>query len=341
MNKKVPSASGPERLRVPPLRSGGVMLSYQCNLRCRHCVYRCGPGTGSWMAEETLDAALDALAGERRLVDIHLSGGEATLNPELLESAVRKCAERGVRLSYLETNGWYGETAEAAEGVFRPLREAGLNAVLVSVSPYHNETIPLRRTLNTLEAAARVFGEDGVFPWLGHFIPMLARLDPDVPHDLEEFVAANSIREDDGSLLRLFPLTPGGRAPEGLTRFFPRRPAESFRGGHCLDMLTAVDHFHIDPHGHLFTGHCPGIAAGRLPDLHEDKTVERTPVFVALAFGGPCALIEIARRDYGFRPDPAGYASPCDLCFRVRRHLALAAPGDWPELAPATFYSRS
>lgn len=327
----------PERLTVPPLRSGGVMLGYQCNLTCRHCNYRCRPGAGEWMTEATLDLVLDALAGERRLVDIHLSGGEATLNRDLLEMAVAKCREKEIRLSYLETNGYYGDTVDKAIKVFEPLKKAGLNAVLISVSPYHNERIPLRNTLNSLEAATRVFDHDSVFPWLGHFIPMLARLDPETPHPLDEFMAANGLSADDGSLLRLFPLTPGGRVPEGLGHFFRRRPAEDFRGGHCLDILTAVDHFHIDPDGNLFTGHCPGIVAGRIPDLHRAKTLERDPVFIDLALGGPYALMETARR-HDFAPNPAGYVSPCDLCFQVRRHLAGGNAGAWPELGPATFY---
>ena len=329
----------PEPLAVPPLRSGGVMLGYQCNLRCRHCNYRCRPGAGEWMSEATLDAVLDALGGERRLIDIHISGGEATLNPELLLKAVRRAVERNIRLSYLETNGWFGESVEKAVEVFKPLREAGLNAVLISVSPYHNEGLPLRRTMNSLEAGVKVFGHDGVFPWLTHFLPMQSEMDPETPHDLDEFLDANNIPDDDGTLLELFPLTPGGRVPEGLRRHFTPLPAEAFREGHCLEMLTDVSHFHFDPDGNLFTGHCPGIVSGRIGDLHGEKSLESHPVFAALAWGGPFALMQIAQAKCGFEPDPAGYISPCDLCFQVRRRLFLSAPGEWPELGPAIFYT--
>lgn len=326
----------PEVLRVPPLRSGGVMLSYRCNARCRHCLYRCHPKAGGWMSGETLDMVLETLAGERRLVDIHLSGGEATLDPEFLALAVRKTLEKGIRLSYLETNGFYAATVEKGVRALAPLKEAGLNAVLVSVSPYHNEKIPLRHTLNCLEAAVRVFGRDGVFPWLSHFIPMMMRMDAERPHSVEEFLEANGLEMRD--LPGLFPLTPGGRVPEGLAGCFARRPAGDFCGGHCYDILTGVDHFHIDPEGNLFTGHCPGVAAGRAPDLHGGKTLENAPVFSALAFGGPYALMRLAEESCGFSQDPTGYASPCDLCFQVRRTLRARSPDAWPELAPAFFY---
>lgn len=277
----------PETLHIPPLRSGGIMLSYQCNLSCKHCNYNSRPGAGPWMSEAMLDLVLDTLAGEAQLVDVHIGGGEATLNPALLETAIRKILMRKIRLSYLETNGHYATSVEAAKKTLRPLKNAGLNAVLVSVSPYHNETIPLEHTLNCLQAAAEVFGHDSVFPWLSHFIPMIARMDPGVPHSLDEFFAANDIEPESGELLRLFPLSPGGRAATELRRLFRPQPAETFRIGHCLDTLTATDHFHIDPDGNLFTGHCPGIIAARVPDLHHEKTPEQDPVFLATALGGP------------------------------------------------------
>ncbi len=328
----------PEPLRVPPLRSGGVMLGYQCNQSCRHCNYRSRPGAGEWIDESLLDKVLDALTRERRLIDVHFAGGEATLNRGLLLKAIETAVKKKIRLSYLETNGFYAETAEKAKAVLEPLKQAGLPAILLSVSPYHNEFIPLQNTLNCLEAGIEVFGEDGVFPWLGHFIPMIGKMDPSVPHSLEEFLAANSLAPGDPALLGLFPLTPGGRAPEDLAEFFPPRSADSFRGWHCLEILQDVSHFHIDPYGNLFTGHCPGIVAGRLPDLHEVKTTEKHPVYTALCLGGPHALMEHASRECGFEPDPRGYGSPCHLCLQVRKALTRHNPANWPELHPPVFY---
>lgn len=327
-----------DHLRVPPLRSGGIMLSYQCNQSCRHCLYRCGPEAEGWMSEERLDAVMDFLARERKLVDVHLAGGEAALRPDLAIRAVESAAKRKVRLSYLETNGHYAVSVAAAKKVFAPLRAAGLRCVLVSVSPYHNEFVPLRRTLHCLEAARDVFGDDGVFPWLSHFIPMMAKMDPDTTHTLEEFFEKNGMAADDGGLLSLFPLSPGGRAAERLRGLFAKLPAEAFRGGHCLDMLTDVSHFHIDPDGRLFTGHCPGIISGTLEDGHGIKDWDRHPVFATLAFGGPCALMDMAREECGYSPDTLGYVSPCDLCLRVRTALFRHNPGKYSELGPSIYY---
>lgn len=327
-----------ETLQVPQLRSGGIILGYQCNLGCRHCNYNCGPDAGGWMSEDTLDQVLDALSRERRLLDIHLAGGEPTLNPGLLVMAIRKALDKKLRLSYVETNGHFAHSMDSARSMLRPLKQAGLNSLLVSVSPYHNEAVPLRHTLNCLHAAVEIFGEDSVFPWLGHFIPMLAKMDPEIPHTLEDFFAANAMDPKDGSLLRLFPLSPGGRVPYGLRDLFTLQPADDFRGGHCLEILTATDHFHIDPEGSLFTGHCPGIASGRLADLHGEKNLDDHPVFITNALGGPHALMETARRIYDFVPDVAGYVSPCHLCLEVRAFLHGRDADRWAELAPASYY---
>ncbi len=328
-------------LSVPPLSSGGIMLGYACNQSCRHCNYRCGPDAGSsWIDPAMLDRILDAVKKERRLIDIHFAGGEATLKPDILLEAVRGAAARTIRMAYLETNGFFADTVEKAEATLLPLKKAGLPAILLSISPYHNEFIPLRKTLHCLQAGRNVFGEDGVFPWLSHFLPMLSHpdLDPDQPHRLEEVLAVNGLKANDPQLLRMFPITPGGRVPERMREFFIPHPAEDFQAGHCYDILTNVTHFHIDPEGRLFTGNCPGITAGMTPDFHSAKNLDNAPVFTALALGGPYALMLLARREAEFTPRPDGYISPCDLCYSARKALFTKNPSAWPELGPAVFY---
>lgn len=329
--------SNPKILGIPPLRSGGLMLSYRCNQSCGHCAYRCGPDAGGWMEESVLEITLEGLSAERRLIDIHLAGGEPTLNPGLLTKAILLATRHGIRISYMETNGAFDSSPKKARETLRPLRDAGLPAILLSVSPYHNEFTPLSRTLNCLEAGLDIFGEEGVFPWLDHFFPMLARMDPETTHSLDEFMAVNGITNG-RELLQLFPLTPGGRVPEKLGDLFVKGSPDQYRHFNCREILFGVSHFHIDPEGNLFTGHCPGIVSATAPELHPPKTAENSPIFWTLAKGGPYALMEAAGEVCGFEPNAEGYVSPCDLCFQIRLALLEHSPKKWPELAPATFY---
>lgn len=55
----------------------GIILSYQCNAECKHCLYACGPEWTEWIASEQLKEALeDGYVGKCHLcVDVrkHLS----------------------------------------------------------------------------------------------------------------------------------------------------------------------------------------------------------------------------------------------------------------------------
>ena len=40
------------RFKIPPPTSGGLLLSYKCQARCRHCIYACSP---EWKADLDLE----------------------------------------------------------------------------------------------------------------------------------------------------------------------------------------------------------------------------------------------------------------------------------------------
>lgn len=322
--------------RIPPLLSGGIMLSYRCSSTCKHCLYNCSPRQpDEWMTTDTAGKLVDALLKEPRLGGLHLAGGEPTLRPELLVEMIRLITAAGLSLEYVETNaGWCRDRARA-KVLMERMRAAGLRCMLVSVSMFHNEFIPFSSTRNCIELCREVFGPSGVFVYMPHIYDILATMPDDGTHTLEEFMAHAGIR-DRAELAEMYSLTPGGRAPRALRTSYRPEPAESFRGQTCRNQLLSTSHFHIDHMGRLFTGTCAGILAGAIGDLHPLKTPQTSPVFVSLCERGPVALMDVAVEKYGFAPDREGYVSKCDLCFKVRRHLVAA--GGYPELQPASFY---
>ncbi|MCL2000852.1 MAG: 4Fe-4S cluster-binding domain-containing protein, partial [Planctomycetes bacterium] len=202
---------------MPPLLSGGVMLTYRCNHACRHCLYRCGPHLpDAWMDMVTMEKVFTALAREKQLADLHLAGGEATLNVELLVEAIRMATRMGVRLSYLETNASFADGMDQAVGILEKLHEAGLRTILISISPYHNEFTPLQKAFTCIEAGRRVFGDNRVFPWRDHFLAALGNMDIQQTHTLEKSLSHMGMRDGARELLQLFPLTPGGRVTQAL-----------------------------------------------------------------------------------------------------------------------------
>ena len=312
------------------------MLSYYCTNACRHCAYRCSPARpNEWMTSGQLKKVFKAFSGERRLNGVHLAGGEATLRMDVLIEALSIAREFGVRISYLETNACFATSLDDAMEVFGQLRDAGLNAVLISVSPFHNEFIPFERTRFAITAAREVFGENAVLVWTSEMYRALSALPEDQTHSLDQFLEAQNLEKKD--LPEIYPITPHGRAVESLRSSYDLKQAKEFRNESCSGELFNTTHFHIDRYGNLFTGHCAGIIAANIDDLHPEVSPKKQRAMLACFDGGPFALMQIAL-NYGYKKRSNGYVSKCDLCMDVRKHLFENAAKDFPDIGPVDFY---
>ena len=326
-----------DTLTIPPLVAGGIMLTYRCTNACAHCLYRCGPKLPDhWMDLETAERTLAALAREPHLDSIHLAGGEATLNMDLLVDVIGLARRHRVPGAYLETNAHWCTSDKAARDGFERLREAGLDCVLVSASMFHNAFIPFERTRRAVETASEIFGPGGVIVWLPQLYRALSQMPPDRTHTLAEFCETFGLGSDSKRLPDLYNLTPGGRVVDSLRAHYSHHPAEAYAGRACRRDLLGTTHFHIDPYGNLFTGLCAGISAATADDLHPRITPETHPVFTTLCESGPGGLLALAEREFDYRRRDDGYISRCDLCFHVRR--CLAASGQFAELRPESYY---
>lgn len=288
------------------------------------------------MSESMIDTTMAALAKEPTLHGIHFTGGEATLDWKRLLYAIRSARRNDVAIDYLETNAsWCADERTAHEGFLR-LREAGLPAVLISVSLMSNEFIPLARVQTAIRAATEVFDHRGVTIWTPEvFHRMQMCLEPDRTHSIEESSKRLGFDYRGGELWHWHSyLIPAGRAVEQLAEGLPRRAAESFEGDACRRTLENTIHFHIDPFGNLTTSHCLGISVANVGNLHPTIDAARHPVYCQLAEGGPVWLWRGLADD--FVPDPRGYVSKCHLCLELRKHLH--ATGRYGELRPDEYY---
>ena len=321
-------------LTIPPLQSGGVMLTYKCDNACRHCLYCCSPkSSDEVMSEAMIDRTMSALAKERRLDGIHFGGGECSIFFDRLIYAIRSAVKHGVRIDYLETNGGWCVDERTALGGFKKLRDAGLPGVLISASLFHLEFIPLSVTKTAIRAANKVFG--GAFVWTGEMLRLMERLpDHDKKYPLHESCRLLGIDLTDGTLWQLHSyLNPCGRAARVLSDGLKRHLPEEFAGDACGRTFQLTSHFHIDPHGNLFTGHCPGISVANIENLHPTINDEIAPFFTALWEGGP---VEAWKR-HALEFDPAaGYIGKCHFCLELRKHLF--EQGRFDELRPAEMY---
>ena len=326
-------------LTIGPLLGGGLVLGYRCPSRCRHCLYDAGPHRrdGSPANSAALDAILDLLAERGPHARYHIGGGEPFLDVDLLESAIDGMARRGLTLDYVETNAAWVKDGDHAAGVLVELRDLGLRCVLVSLSPFHAEFIPLERTLALIEAAERSL-PGGAFVWI-----------PGLMDDVRAAPAGRSGRIDLEALLAQrgqryarqlaarYSVVPAGRAGRYLHDHGQRVPwREAAADARCTGRLQDTTHFHVDGQCRYVPGLCAGIVLP-LAEVPGQIDLSRYPALRALVVGGPLALVELGRAEQGFEPAET-YSGACDLCTDVRRHLQAHDAAAFPELGPPGFY---
>ena len=319
----------------------GLILSYRCQAACAHCLYNCGPAWHGWMMLDEIHTALEnARSVWGAGFQVHLTGGEPFLNFPRLLDATKIAVELGIPV-YVETNAGWVKSISKAETRFRQLREAGMAAVLVSVSPFHQAAFPLKRTLDGISAARSVFGSGRVIVYQSDWLPELAQHGIDQPVQLGKYIEKYGEHGAGYHLWQGFGLISGGRAGYTLGNLIPRHPPQAFEGIRCRDEVLFAPHSHLDLYGNFIPGFCGGISLGDwhdLADLVRGVRVGDVSALVETLFvDGPYGLAQIAVINHGYQPPEDGYAGKCHLCVDVRRHMSVV--GSYPEnLLPEQFY---
>lgn len=317
-----PEAKGPKPSddrtspdRLLPIRAGGLLLDYRCNAACQHCLYASDSRTRAPATGEAITRTVERLARlTRGPRGIHISGGEPFLDLGALEHAVREMVRVGLRIEFVETNGFWGAGRGARESL-QGLKEAGLERIRFSASPFHEPFISVTTLRRAIETARGVFGAHSVFVF--------------------DRAALESAEGDDLPV----DLVPGGRAGYFMIR---RQPGK--RGGEfvrpCRTELLESGHAHFDGEGNVTPGVCAGISICRIDDLESAccSAVDLSPALRGLVDAGPASLLTLAKERFGYRELESGYAGKCHLCVDVRLHLVRASRSSFPEFAPTAFY---
>jgi len=199
-------------LKIPPFHSGGLILSYQCSNYCRHCIYASSPRWKEWIGEDDLQIILQQIkkfAPQQQ--GLHIGGGEAFLNFEILQRTIELCVEQGILLQYAETNAFWCDTDEKTRGLFQEVRNSGLSSVLISASPFHNEFIPFEYTERAVHIANEIFGPYNVLVYTPFFFDQLKNQNTAEKLDFNRYL--NTIgKEQAGQLfINHYSIVPTGR----------------------------------------------------------------------------------------------------------------------------------
>lgn len=333
------------RLKLPKSISGGLLLSYQCNAECRHCMYACSPKWKGWISEEDIKSVLSILAGRIKYSPfgpesvslnhgLHFTGGEPFLNFELLSKAVTIARELNIPSTFVETNCYWCSDDKKTREKLLLLKESGLQGILISVNPFYLEYVPFERTERGIRHALEIFGKNVVVYQLEYYF-RFKKLGIAGTISMEDY-----LKEQSDSLTENVEMFLMGRAVSRLKHLYPKHPADSFLGMPCNPPFLRNWHNHFDNYGNYMPGYCGGISLGswrNMDKLHQKGIdLDSHPVlkfFVEQDFKG---LLQFAK-GFGFQEIKEGYISKCDICLDIRKYLLTKKEFD--ELKPKEFYS--
>ncbi len=318
--------------------SGGLITNYYCTSRCRHCLYNCSP---AWekkyitpqVAEENL-RAIQQLGCSA----VHIGGGEPLLRPEKLSAVLEVAAAVGIAVDYVETNSAWFKEADSAAATLSQLHKNGLQTLLISISPFHNEFIPFTKTKGVIEAARKT--GIGIFPWISDFIGDISEFDAAGTHSLAEFEALFG-QDYVTHLPKRYWVHMGGRALKTFRPYLAEKSAEQIlneNAGSCATELTDTGHFHLDLFGNYIPGLCSGLSIQR-EDLSRPLSEDNYPVLYTLFTEGIRGIFKIAQLAFNFTPANPRYINKCDLCTEIRTLFVQNAFGGPAELNPKEFYT--
>jgi hypothetical protein len=240
-----------------------------------------------------------------------------------------------MRVEYIETNSSWCKNTRQDIDFLKELRRNGVATLLVSISPFHNEHVPLQR-INECLSAAQAAGVS-VFPWIQEFYGEMASLNAERTHLLTEYTA----RYGPGytaSLPHRYGLTMRGRALDSFAPDMEHRLFEEILSdnGPCRELFD-VSHFHVDLEGSYVPGLCAGFSVP-LPSLSEAFSPDRFPLLSLLSEKGIGSLYALAHEKFGFTPRTE-YVSKCDLCEHIRQYLAHRHAATFREIGPREYYT--
>lgn len=338
------------RLLVPEPISGGLLLSYKCNSKCRHCMYACSPRwKADWIdrkeAEKVLVQLTNAFnrkyppgySGVGVNVGLHFTGGEPFLNYDLLLDLTETARNLQMPSLFVETNCFWSTDNETTKEKLEELRDAGLCGILISVNPFVLEYVPFERTLRTISMSRKVFGGN-VMVYQELFFRQFRSLGIKATLSFEEY-----LQKAGSESLSHVELIPMGRACYELGHFYQKNPAETYFNSSCKEELTRSWHIHVDNYYNYMTGYCGGITLGdarHLDEICKGLELDDHPILAKLvAPNGMEKLFKLGKKEYGYKQLKDGYVSKCHLCLDIRKHITKKTH-EYKELKPLHLYEQ-
>ncbi|MDE6566877.1 MAG: radical SAM protein [Lachnospiraceae bacterium] len=131
------------------------LMTLACTGKCKHCSEGTHDASGTFIERDAAVDAVRKVAGQYKMKSLMTFGGEPLLQWESVCSIHAAARDAGISQRQLITNGYFTKDSEKIGFVVRELRKSGVNAILLSVDAFHQETIPLEVVKEFGSAAKR------------------------------------------------------------------------------------------------------------------------------------------------------------------------------------------
>ncbi|AEV70017.1 radical SAM protein [Acetivibrio clariflavus] len=321
-------------LKIDYLVSGGIITNYKCTSVCKHCCYSSSP---NWSDDYMTAAMADEVFSILRSLGcyhVHIGGGEPLLKPDKILDVLDAARKNNIEIEYIETNSsWYRDET-SSNAILKELKAYGVNTLLISIDPFHNEYIPFWKVKALIEACSKAGMK--VFPWLMEFWDDIDSMDDEKPHSLDEYKQLFG-HDYMMQLLKKYGLNLKGRAFKTYKPMMKRQPFEQILNESIpCKLLSGIYHFHIDLYGNFIPQSCPGFSIP-LRELAHGADSEKYRIFNTLESVGIRGFVELAEKEYRYKPREE-YAGKCDLCYDMRNFLVLELGLDLADLKPVNHY---
>ncbi len=320
---------------IGKLEAGGIVVTYFCNARCKHCLQNASPDREfQFISTQKLETILDKLQ-QFGCKSVHLEGGEPFLFPGQLVEALKTVKAKGFIIEHIVTNGsWYRNESDTFN-LLTELKLVGLNRLVIKLGPFQNEFIPLSKIIKLSKVATKA----GINTLLlgADLMPELASLNPSKTHSLKEYHKRFG-HDFFQKIATGFELPYSGRSLNVFPKYLNPTPLGNILrdAKDCKKELNVKHHFHIDLYGNFIFPYSKGLT---IPIAYFEKsaTLEKLPFLTTLIQGGIQGLFQLATTQFHFKPNTS-YLSKCHLCFHIREHLVNKCHINSPDLQPIELY---
>lgn len=194
------------------------MMTLACTGKCKHCSEGTHDSKGAFLQSDAAVDLVRKVAGKYQIASLMVFGGEPLLRWESVCAIFAAAQQVGIPQRQLITNGYFTKDPSQRSLAARKIVQSGVNAILLSVDAFHQETIPLE----AVQSFAREMLAEGI--WLRTHPAWLVSSTADNPYNHQTREILKQFEEMGIAASEGNTIFPEGNALIYLKEYFDQNP---------------------------------------------------------------------------------------------------------------------